>query len=325
MKFILFLVKSAFVDATYSEIYGEENVLLYKEMNHSLINTIRNIHTSMKLNKRFRIPFQGIWKHTYFEEKKLSEDDECVFLFEEGNKQSYDADYLMYIRRKYKKAILIFLYWNPAEYIDKRYVSYVNQHFDYVISFDPEDCKKHGWIHYSGIYSKPEGMTNRDNPEYDVFFAGHNKGRLELLRNIYAILKNAGLKCDFYISEVEDCSDDGIHYNEYLPYSEILEHIKNSKAILEVLQDCQHGSTLRLMEAMVYERVLITNNTNVFSERYFSEEQFYVFNGIESIDVEEIKNKCDSVGKFSYNNLLSPKKFLAFLEELYENFSMNVS
>lgn len=319
LKFVLFLVKSTFVDAIYSELYRDEQVLLYTKMNNPLLDKMRNIHTSMKLNKYFTIPFQGIWKHTFFNENSLYDDEECIFLFEEGNKQAYNQKYLQYIRKKYKKAKLFFLCWNPAEYLQKKYIDFVDSQYNKIVSFDPEDCRKHNWIHYSGIYSRPKDYKKNDNPEYDVLFVGHNKGRLSKLRILYNMLQNAGLKCDFYISEVdkEDCLEDGIHYNEYLMYQDVIYHVQNSKAILEILQDCQHGSTLRPMEAMVYERILITNNKEVKSERYYTDKQFYVFDDMSNIDIEEIVKRCHDISKLTYNGILSPNRFLAFLESQY--------
>lgn len=315
----MFLVKSTFMDATYSEIYENTDVLIYRELKNRFLNQIRNIHTSIKLNQYFTIPFQSVWKHTFFDEKKLAKDEECIFLFEEGNKQAYNKAYLTYIRYKYKKAKLCFLFWNPSNYLKSKYIDFVNNTYDLIISFDTQDCKKYGWVHYSGIYSKPNNYVSNNNPKYDIFFVGHNKGRLEKLRALYNRFIENGLNCDFYISKVQqdECLQDGIHYNEYLSYEDVIKHIQNSKAILEVLQEGQHGSTLRPMEALVYERLLLTNNKEVKDERYYYDKQFYIFDDIEKIDIREIAELCESNDTFTYKGNLSPRIFLKFLEERY--------
>ncbi len=321
MKFVLFYVKSTFFRYTYSEIFDDKRVVFYKEINNNLLNTLRNIHTSIKLNQYFTMPFQKIWVHTFFDENSILSNEECIFLFEEGNKQAYNQNYLHYIRKKYQNAKLYFLFWNPVEYLQKKYVNFINTHYDKILSFDPEDCKKYNWVHYSGIYSKPQNNIENLNPKFDILFIGHNKGRLKKLHFLYKKFTEAGLKCDFYISEVEkkDNLIKGIHYNKYLDYIDVINHVKNSKAILEILQEHQHGSTLRPMEAMVYQKILITDNKDVKKERYYSKEQFYIFDDVMNIDIQEIKNKLKTRDRLSYNGNLSPKKFLDFLETLYNS------
>lgn len=318
MKFVLFFVKSPYMEAIYSELYTNDQVIWYKELDNYILNSVRNIHTSMKLNKHFKVPLQGIWKHTFFDENRVEVDEECIFLFEEGNKQAYNLEYLTYLKKRYKKAKICFLYWNPAAYIEKKYIDFVNDNYKYIISFDIGDCKKYNWIHYSGIYSYPKENKKSEPPKYDILFVGHNKGRLEKIRTLYDKLRMAGLECDFYISEVkkEECRDDGIHYNEYLPYFDVIKHVQNSKAILEVLQDSQQGSTLRPMEALVYGKLLITNNKVVQYERYYVEEQFYIYEDIANINVRMIQKKCDKLENFSYDGILSPTLFLDFLESI---------
>lgn len=318
MKFVLFFVKSPYMEAIYSELYTNDKVVWYKELDNYILNSVRNIHTSMKLNKYFKVPLQGIWKHTFFDEDRVEDDEECIFLFEEGNKQAYNLEYLTYIKKRYKKAKICFLYWNSAAYIEKKYIDFVNDNYKYIISFDLGDCKKNNWIHYSGIYSYPKENKKIENPKYDVLFVGHNKGRLEKIRTLYDKLRKAGLECDFYISEVnkEECRDDGIHYNEYLSYLEVIKHVQNSKAILEVLQDSQQGSTLRPMEALVYGKFLITNNKAVQYERYYVEDQFYIYEDIANINICMIQKKCDKLEDFSYDGILSPTLFLDFLESI---------
>ncbi len=319
LKYILFLVNSTFVDATYNELYGNRDVLLYSKTKGTITNKIRDMHTSVKINKHFNLPFKGIWKHTFFDEKRLGDNEECIFLFEEGNKQSYDEKYINYIKTRYLKSKLFFLYWNSAKYIDSKTIEFIDKNYNYVISFDPLDCLEHNWLHYSGIYSKPKEFLERKDCKFDVVFIGHNKGRLQNIRKLYKLLRDNGFSCLFYVSEVdkEDCISDGIHYNQYLQYKDVVEYVKESKAVLELLQEDQHGSTLRTMEALAYGKILITNNKHLRDERYYKDDQFYIFNDCSSFNIEELRHRISKLSKFEYTGNLSPFRFLDFLKNIY--------
>ena len=63
----------------------------------------------------------------------------------------------------------------------------------------------------------------------------------------------------------------GKHYNkeelsqtvDYMPYAEYIEHIRHSKAILELISNGQTGLTQRAFEALFFRKKLITNSEEI--------------------------------------------------------------
>ena len=53
--------------------------------------------------------------------------------------------------------------------------------------------------------------------------------------------------------------EDKIHYDEYLEYSDVIRIVKKSKCILEIMQGNSISPTSRFAEALIYNRLLITD------------------------------------------------------------------
>lgn len=314
MKYIFFNSQTQYSDFLYSELKKREDIVWYINPKNKYIRFIRDMHTSIKGNALVQLPFQRIWYRSLFD-KDAIQGEECVFIFEEGNKFGYSKQYLKYLKKRYINSKYVFIFANPAHTIPDKYIKIIDNNFDLVISFNQYDCQKRGYIHYSGIYSRIEVKKDESILESDVFFVGEDKGRLGEILKIYYFLSSKGIKCDFYVSGVapkyiEKIS--GIHYNHYLNYEEVIQHVQMSKCILEVLQKKQNGSSLRAMEALIYEKKLISNNKNIKVERYYNENQMFIYESYKEIDIDFIK---DNTQKYAYDGSVSPDRFINFISK----------
>ena len=150
--------------------------------------------------------------------------------------------------------------------------------------------------------------------ESDVFFVGQDKGRLTKIRIIKERLTSLGFVCDFYVSGVEKNNVEfksGIKYNTPLSYNDVIKHVLKTSCILELLQENQNGSSLRAMEALVYEKKLISNNLSIKQERFFNSEQMLIINKPDDIFPEFIKGK----GEYPYDGAVSPHRLLEFIDK----------
>lgn len=314
MKYIFFNSQTQYSDFLYSELKQRDDIIWYKNLNNKYIRSIRDMHTSIKGNSVVKLPFQWIWYNSLFNED-IMQNEECIFLFEEGNKFGYNSQYIKYLKKKYFNSKFVFIFTNPVSTIPLKYIKIINSNYDLVISFNQYDCQKWGYTHYSGIYSKIDVKIDESIAESDVFFVGQEKGRLEEILNIYYFLSSQGIKCDFYISGVDSKHVEkisGIHYNHYLNYVEVVQHVLRSKCILEVLQKNQNGSSLRTMEALIYEKKLISNNKNIKVERYYKKNQILTYESYRDIDINFIR---DNTQKYVYDGSISPNRFISFIND----------
>jgi hypothetical protein len=188
---------------------------------------------------------------------------------------------------------------------------------DRVFSFDDSDCKHYGFYYFEQLYSKIN-IKKRFFPFYkyfDLYFAGRDKGRLNL---IYNFLKYKDLDIFFRLSEIPRSSQilsKRIKYHHMISYSKIVKELVNANCILELLQEGQTGVTWRYIEAVCYNKKLLTNNRNIRNTKFYNPSFMKYINNAADIDEDMInwikkKEKID----YHYDNCFSPIFLLQNIE-----------
>jgi hypothetical protein len=189
--------------------------------------------------------------------------------------------------------------------------------FDFQFSYDIGDSRKYNMIHFDEIESKTEITLSRDYPLFDVFFAGAAKDRLPFLIKIYDYLEKNGIAPFFYITNVnkeDQIVRTGITYSELnMKYSEMLYKTVNARVVLEVNQGCVDGFTSRFLEAVLYNKKLLTNNVAVKNNEYFNEEYINIFSNPEDINVDFILQ--DKEVDYHYKNEFSPVHLINLIDK----------
>lgn len=184
--------------------------------------------------------------------------------------------------------------------------------FDLLFSWDTENVKKYKVDYYPNlIYSKVDVRQNAE--ECDVFYCGEDGGRLQLLENVYKQLTAMGLKCDFYCARTEHAGEiiNGIKHITPMPYTQYLSHIKKCKIILEIIKKGNSSHSLRVCEAVVYDKKLITNNPLVKDLPVYDSKQFFVFDNNLVFDESFLKSEL-SISN-SYHDFFSPIRFIEYI------------
>lgn len=98
----------------------------------------------------------------------------------------------------------------------------------------------------------------------DVFFVGEEKAdRKEQLNKIKLVLDKAGISSFFRLVSRNK------RKRAYMPYDEVIENIKSSRAILELISDGQTGLTQRPYEALFFGKKLITTSAEIKSYDFY--------------------------------------------------------
>ncbi|MCI6100286.1 MAG: hypothetical protein MR698_06565 [Selenomonas sp.] len=153
---------------------------------------------------------------------------------------------------------------------------------EYHIAFEP----------YFYIFS-PYNFSTYETMQFSegkgVFFIGEEKGdRIGRLARIRNCLERNGIACDFHLVRKRH----GKRYTkqqlaetcDYLPYNEILQHIENCQAILEIISDGQTGLTQRPYEAMFFHKKLLTTSEEVCRYDFYCPQNVFVLG--ETMDSE---------------------------------------
>lgn len=183
-----------------------------------------------------------------------------------------------------------------------------------IFSFDPVETEKYSFKSLGlCYYSKHDLPQNVEKDISDAYFIGGLKGgRDEVIYSLYHYLVDHGIKCNFNLMNYKNnkCKDQEIRSfsGGWIPYEKVLEGINNSKCIIEIMQQNQNGPSLRYFEAVCYNKKLLTNNPHIIKYPYYNSDNMRVFQKVEDIDVDWLKNDCDV--DYNYKGEFSPVHIL---------------
>lgn len=235
----------------------------YKRIN-LLLRVIRKYHF------KFRLPFQHMW---YSKFDKRLEEKSTIIIFD----AAFNDNFIKYISKKLTDKKIILWYWNPIRNsIDPSKLENYNVE---KWSYSLEDCKVYNLKYNTTFYFQElVKFTDSDsNLSSDVCFIGRDKGRLNLLLKYKEKFESLELKTNFYITPTKwyELRKNKI-YKKNIEYDQIIEIIKNSKAILDIVQSQSDGLTLRAMESIFFRKKLITNNKIIKKYDFYSKDNIFV-------------------------------------------------
>lgn len=136
-------------------------------------------------------------------------------------------------------------------------------------TFNPKDAEHYNipYLHqvfrYPGIFSS----TESNEISSDCYWLGAPKGRLEIIKDIKAILENKGLRCDFRIIEKDE---------DRISYMENLALIQSTMCLVDLNKEDNMGLSLRVMEALFFNKKLITNNAFIKTCEFYNSNNVFV-------------------------------------------------
>lgn len=316
-KYILFVPWSEYAAIQYSDLNRLDNVkLVYNPFKKGLCGRclflLYRIHFISRIHKF--LPFKSLWNSFLFDASVVNENEKNCFIFFISDLREH-RQLIQALKNKYKDAkFVMYLEDTVASRTNFDHKS-LKKNFDLVFSYDADDCKKYGFIYYPTPYSRLGGLSENALPESDLFFCGLAKNRLKTILDVYNKCRLNNIYCDFNIcsEDIPIQNSDGINYlKTTMPYSEYLKHLSKTNCILEINQKGAVGYSLRVWEALVYGKKLMTNNKNILQEPFYNPEQFSIIDTPSSIDIDFIKKEKAISPRFVEE--LSPKRMIAFID-----------
>lgn len=166
------------------------------------------------------------------------------------------------------------------------------KYFDEVFTFDRADAERHGF-HYLPLFGSREMQAlrrDRARPR-NVYVVGNivNPKRYEAIRAFKAYCKQNGISfhCFMKISPVvylhllragKVPRGVSLRSIDQKKFHRMIEH---SSAVFDFANHQQSGHTMRTIENLVCGKKIITNNTWVRKEAFFSEDRIMVYEGLD--------------------------------------------
>ena len=251
----------------------------YLPVRGNLKKKLVHAHYSNTFNKHFNLPLKKIWYDQFYKVLGLYDDSECVLIIYDNNKLCNDVDFLEAVKKQFPKIVLVYMFTNivaKSRAIENGFVSNLNKYYDMVFAFDRVDADKYDF-YYSPLVYSPDVPVRSNDVNIDnnsVFYIGNAKDRVDMLHSAYKRLKLIGLKCDFHIVGVpqeKQLTGESIIYNQSLSYKDVLNHIQDATCLLDVIQGDSTGLTIKVCEAVYFNKKLITTNKDVINYDFYDE------------------------------------------------------
>ena len=269
---------SNYYEVAYANLLSLPNVAYFKSyldgIKSNVIKILLRINFNLHLNKYIPTPFRKIVFPLLFQHH-FSNDKPICFIFFESQFAIYNTRYIEYLKRKYPGSKFVLYMQDLVSSLPYYDINSYKYRFDLIFSYDKGDCKKYS-LHYFPTPYSYYNISNLDKKEsIDVYFCGAGKTRYKAIFEVYKRCVREKLKCKFFITGVpksERIQGEGLIYDCPITYIENLSYVAASKCVLEIMQENADGYSLRLWEAMMYNKHLLTNNHHIInSDFYFKE------------------------------------------------------
>lgn len=143
-------------------------------------------------------------------------------------------------------------------------------------SFDEQDCQEYGLTHNTQYYFDTIALPEQES-QYDALFVGADKGRLQRLLTLEKEIQAQGLTTYFHITPTKQSDLNQYAYHKHISYEGLLEKIAQCQIIVDFVSDHQSGLTLRPLEALFFEKKLITNDPTIVTRDFYCRNNIFVY------------------------------------------------
>lgn len=322
-NYFFFGADDDYIQAIYGDLIKHTNVHFHPYgvgSRNPILRALFKIHWSAKINARVRLPLKRIWFRKMCSYDFGNENPTC-YIFLGGQYVAANKKLQAYIYDRNPQNRIVIQYEDLISKKKYRDFESVRNSADYLVTYDAAEAEKYQ-IHLfdAQIYSPIEKVTEPTEFDYDVYFLGFAKDRLNTIHLAYQRLTDAGLRCCFIIcgTKPEDrLEGKGLHYSEPISYAKNISNLQRSRCVLELMQGGSNAITLRTQEAICYRRKLLTNHTAITEQTWFDPAYISAFSKPEEIDTEFAALRIN-YSAFDTAPDLSPIRYLSFLESLME-------
>lgn len=192
-----------------------------------------------------------------------------------------DIHLIKWIKKNNPSCTIKLWFWNVPNYSIEIYRDYCEMY-----CFDKIFSDSHGISFINQFYFEPIANKYYKNTEpiYDLTYIGIDKDRSRILLDISSELDKIGVNYNFNLVTDKQNLGKGIQCRmNAMSYSGVINLCVESKAILELVHSEQKGLTWRALEALFFQRKLVTNNNYIKYFDFYNKNNIFIY-GEDSID-----------------------------------------
>lgn len=329
MKYIIVAentIYSSMFKVLYNDVLKKRNAIFlsnYLDEKNEIRRLLFKALYKEKINRYLKNSFEFFLrpKFSLVEEiSKLENQDICV-IFNNASVNKYYNEYtLKKIKRLFPNIKLVLYFVDPIFQVSESMAVRLAKKnmFNLVYTYSKTDAQKYDFIYHPTPYSKivdevPHKIIN------GVYFIGSEKGRTPLLKQFANKFLKLGIDYRF------DVTGDPQNSNKYFSvvenekgikeYPQVLNTTLRYNCILDLVQEKaqldESGLSLRVYEALIYNKVLITNNPAIKKFEYYVPTTMHYVKDKDEIQKSWINSKVDN----HYDGQLSPLNLIRDIEQ----------
>ncbi len=258
-------------DVLFYENYKQQvdTSIIFKDIKYSWLKALRMLHLKSKL------PLFSIWFTREFRCVGTTETE--IILFD----TVLTVPAANYIKRKYPNLRVIYWYWNHI---------YNSALFEDVLpniekwSYDKVDCKRYEMMYNTQFHFKEVlRSVEEDSIKRDFFFIGAEKGRAQYIEECKRVIDANNLSREFVV--IGNSRQDRAKY--WMPYAQVIENLKQSRCVVDLVPETQKGLTLRPLEALFLKKKLITNLKEIVNYDFYCSDNVFILGVDNESDLPE--------------------------------------
>lgn len=240
-----------------------------------------NVNIFLRILRRFCLthgwPFVSSWLYKWKNDINKYDTVICIA-------SCYSPVILKWVKKKAPNIRCINYYWDSIEvsgYPVVRDKAFENW------TFSKDDALKYGMRYNPQFFVESLKLPQIDNV-YDVTYVGADregklKSRTELVKRCYELFQKAGLKSLFYYVTEDKTVPGNARQSSRMTEVEFYNASAQGRAILDLVEPDIKWMTLRPLLALSNEKKLITNNTEIMNEPFYSTNNVFVL-GVDDIN-----------------------------------------
>lgn len=245
------------------------------------------------------------------------DEENDIVIFNSALLHYYSAEYLKRLRKKHPTIRYILYIIDPMPDGLWPEIQAVLPVFDMVCTMHPFNCRKYGFRYLPYAYAKPaEKERIADIPDTQLFYCGVlDDHRVKIMESIVKQCEAHGIAFDFWLKPYENNSirNSHVHY-AMIPYEENVQRLQKAACILEVMHKGYVGITQRYLEAVTYQKRLLSNNREITELPYYDPRYMQYFERVEDIDWEWLQNDVEA--DYQYQDDFSVQRWKENLVDL---------
>lgn len=288
-----------------------------------LLSFIRKVHMSPRVNGIVKLPGKSVWNRLLYKDQFCNGKPTCFIFFSSGPfTEHLQSGFQKYLKNHYPGSKFVVFYQDLVEARSRtNSIEYYKETFDELLSFDFGDCQKYGMHYHPLVFSDIRKIDLRPVKKSDVYFCGAAKNRIDKILEAYDYFSSCGYDCDFII--ITDKEEDigkckkrkGIRTCKALSYYDNLAHVASTKYLLEIMQKGGTGFTIRICEAIAFNKKLISNNAYLKRAAFYNVEDVIAFDTIEDLSKKTLDFERESSLK-KYREDISPLRLIDYIERI---------